>query len=45
VNFQKALIRLIVPTAAQTEWIGRYSEHAASAIGRLEAIKAKVLAK
>jgi hypothetical protein len=31
-----------VPTAAQMEWIGKYSEQAASAIGRLAEIKAKI---
>jgi hypothetical protein len=30
------------PTAAQMEWIGKFSEQAASAIGRLEEIKTKL---
>ena len=33
------------PTAAQMEWIGKFAEQAASAIARLEAVKAKVLTK
>jgi hypothetical protein len=30
------------PTAAQMEWIGTFAEQAASAIARLEEIKAKL---
>jgi hypothetical protein len=33
------------PTPAQTEWIGRFSEQAVSAINRLETVKAKLLQK